>query len=215
MSKYKRIILNGFRSSGKSTIARELSKRLGWPNFETDQLIEQRSNQTINELTKGGKNWQKFRKLEQEILTDLIKKRQIIISSGGGLFTNNVSSKKGKTFGQENLSLLKKDEEVLFILLDAPEEIIAQRIKNAEARSERVLRPIMNEQKASQLETLLNLHQDNPLKQKEILIDQIIEDSLNIYRQRKPIYRSTSEFVIRTDQLSPKEAVEQIIKWLN
>lgn len=215
MSKYKKIILNGFRSTGKSTIARALSKKLGWQNFEIDQLIEQRTNQTINELTKGGKDWQEFRQLEQEILEDLIKKDQIIISSGGGLFTNNVISKKGETFGQENLSLLKNDDEILFILLDASEEIIAQRIKNAEMRAERVLRPIISEEKAGEIQALLDLHKNDPVKQKEILIDQIIEDSLNIYRLRKPIYLVMSKFVIRTDQFSSKDALNQIIKWLN
>ncbi len=214
MSKYTKIVLNGFRATGKSTIARELAKKLNWQNFETDQLIESQTGQTISEITKGGKSWQRFRKLEQEVLTDLLGRSQIIISSGGGLFTNNVISKNGNFFGQENLRVLKKEQDVLFVLLDADEKTISQRIKNAEMREEKVLRPIINAEKASQVQTLLDLFRNNPAKQKQILIDQIIEDSLNIYRQRKPMYLAMSQFTIRTDQLSVKDAVDKIINWL-
>lgn len=215
MTRYTKIVLNGFRATGKSTIARELARNLNWQNLDTDQLIEKQTGQTISDLTQGGKSWLTFRQLEQKILSDLLKKSQIIISSGGGLFTNTLISEKGSTFGQENLDLLKKDKGVLFILLDADEKVIAQRIRNAEMGADRVLRPIMNEEKAMQIQALLDLNKFDSVKQKEILVDQIIEDSLKIYRQRKPVYLATSEFIIRTDQLQVKDAAAQIIKWLN
>ena len=46
----KRIVLTGFRGTGKTEIGRIVAGRLGLPFLDTDQLIEQKSGRSIPEI---------------------------------------------------------------------------------------------------------------------------------------------------------------------
>ena len=46
----KRIFLEGYMGSGKTTNGRELSKKLGFEFIDTDIYIENRFHKTINEI---------------------------------------------------------------------------------------------------------------------------------------------------------------------
>ena len=73
--------------SGKSTIGRELSKRLNLKFVDIDKLIEKREKMPIRKIfsTKGEKY---FRKLEQSTCLEILKKSSTIIALGGGSFIN-------------------------------------------------------------------------------------------------------------------------------
>lgn len=78
------IILIGFMGSGKTTIAKKLSNRLGFHFLDTDQLIEEKENRKIlNIFSFDGETY--FRQLERELLLELSNYSNTVISVGGGL----------------------------------------------------------------------------------------------------------------------------------
>jgi len=82
-----KIYLVGFMASGKSTVARKLSARLGWDFEDIDQLIEARERQTISEIfMRRGEPY--FRAAEREILQLLQPMRHLVVATGGGTFAD-------------------------------------------------------------------------------------------------------------------------------
>ena len=83
-SQNQNIVLIGMAGVGKSTIARELSKRLNKPLIDTDQLIEQRENRKISEIfADSGEEY--FRKVESQVLMEVGRQNGNIIATGGGI----------------------------------------------------------------------------------------------------------------------------------
>jgi shikimate kinase len=82
-----KIILTGYRATGKTSVGRELARRLHWPFSDTDALIAQRAGREISEIVKG-RGWDYFRALEKETLKSLIDQREVVIATGGGAITH-------------------------------------------------------------------------------------------------------------------------------
>ena len=82
------IALIGFMGVGKTSIGRVLSKKLNLSHIDTDAEIEKIKSMKINDIFQFyGENY--FRELEQDIITDIIKKNKYsVISLGGGSFLN-------------------------------------------------------------------------------------------------------------------------------
>ena len=116
-----KISLIGFMATGKSTVGKLLSQKMGLKFLETDQLIELSEDKSIPQIfAQYGENY--FRQLEKEILNEIIKKRDsFVLSTGGGI-----------VLARENRSLLK--QETIPFLLQADPETIYQRTKNEENR---------------------------------------------------------------------------------
>lgn len=69
--------------SGKSTVGRQLSRRLGLPFFDSDQVIEQRLGCPIRDyFAQAGEP--AFRDLEQEVIAELMRAPSAVIATGGG-----------------------------------------------------------------------------------------------------------------------------------
>mgnify|MGYP000917166843 FL=1 len=80
------IILCGFMASGKTSVAKALSKELGYPYIDTDELIVKESKMSIPEIfDKYGEDY--FRDLEFDIANKLKDFNNTIISTGGGMLT--------------------------------------------------------------------------------------------------------------------------------
>lgn len=79
------IFLIGLPGSGKTTIGKELSKKLGVPFMDTDEIICAEQEKTIEEIfNEKGENH--FRELERKTLQELLRKKErFVISTGGGL----------------------------------------------------------------------------------------------------------------------------------
>ncbi|MDD1673351.1 MAG: shikimate dehydrogenase [Methanomicrobiales archaeon] len=93
-----RIVLIGFRGTGKTAVGRLLSKRLGIPLLDTDDLIETREGRSISEIFhSGGEIY--FRKIEKEVITNL-PEAGVVISTGGGAVLDpvNVEHLRAKSF---------------------------------------------------------------------------------------------------------------------
>ena len=85
----KNLTLTGMMGVGKSTIGRNLAKKLKYNFFDVDKLIEIKEGTSINFIFKN-KSENYFRKIENEITLQVLKKRNSVISLGGGAFLNKL-----------------------------------------------------------------------------------------------------------------------------
>ena len=83
----KNLTLTGMMGVGKSTIGKNLAKRLKYNFFDVDKLIEIKEGASINSIFKN-KSENYFRKIENEITLQVLKKKNSVISLGGGAFLN-------------------------------------------------------------------------------------------------------------------------------
>jgi len=77
------VFLVGMPGSGKSTVGRQLSRRLQLPFFDSDHLIEQRLGCSIREyFAREGEA--AFRDLEGQVLAELAQGADAVVATGGG-----------------------------------------------------------------------------------------------------------------------------------
>ena len=72
---------------GKSTVGKNLAQKLSYNFVDIDKIIESKEGSTINLIFKN-KSESYFRKLENEISLEKLKKKNTVISLGGGAFLN-------------------------------------------------------------------------------------------------------------------------------
>ena len=78
-----RIILVGLPGSGKTTIGRQLARRLGVPFVDSDHVIEDRLGCSIREFfAREGED--SFRDVEEQVLDDLSQHHEGVMATGGG-----------------------------------------------------------------------------------------------------------------------------------
>ena len=80
----ERVFLVGLSGSGKTTVGRQLSRRLGWKFADTDEAIESRSGRTVASIF-AADGEERFRDLEEEALRDVAGSTEIVIATGGGV----------------------------------------------------------------------------------------------------------------------------------
>ena len=83
----KNLTLTGMMGVGKSTIGKDLAKRLKYNFIDIDKLIESKEETSINLIFKN-KSENYFRKIESEITLRELKRNNSVISLGGGAFLN-------------------------------------------------------------------------------------------------------------------------------
>ena len=114
------IALVGMMGCGKTTIAKLLAKDLSFSFVDTDSLIIEKENRSINEIfEKNGEEY--FRELETSILKEILNNHNQIISTGGGIIKKD-----------ENIKLLK--EKSIVIYLEANANTLYERVKNNKER---------------------------------------------------------------------------------
>ena len=91
-----RLIIIGPMASGKSVVGKKLSKRLGIDFYDTDEEIVKKTGVTISHIF-DIEGEDKFRSREMNVFSDLIRKDDCVISTGGGIVLK-----------EENRELLKK-----------------------------------------------------------------------------------------------------------
>ena len=83
----KNLTLTGMMGVGKSTIGKNLAKKLKYNFIDVDKLIEAHEESSINLIFKN-KGEKYFRKLECDITLSQLKNDNSVISLGGGAFLN-------------------------------------------------------------------------------------------------------------------------------
>ncbi|MDI6790163.1 MAG: shikimate kinase, partial [Thermodesulfobacteriota bacterium] len=78
-----KIVLIGYRGSGKSTVGRRLAERLSLPFIDTDTLIEEKAGITIKEMVEK-KGWAYFRAVEKDVIRGLPGDKTMVVAAGGG-----------------------------------------------------------------------------------------------------------------------------------
>ncbi|MFZ3115478.1 MAG: shikimate kinase [Syntrophales bacterium] len=111
----RKIILIGYRCTGKTTIGKELADRLGLNFIDTDVLAEAKAGMTIQEMI-SKKGWDFFREKEREAIRTLNALGKSVVATGGGAILD-----------ESNAVFLKK--EGVLIWLVAGEETILKRMR--------------------------------------------------------------------------------------
>ncbi|MCX8043836.1 MAG: shikimate kinase [Desulfobacterota bacterium] len=114
------IVLVGSRGSGKSIVAKCLSRMLGMAVISTDELIVTREGQSIPDIVRNA-GWDYFRDVEAAVVADVARHDHVIVDTGGGAVLR-----------PENRTALKKSGIVVW--LKAEPTTIAARIKNDDNR---------------------------------------------------------------------------------
>ena len=79
----QRVVLVGFMGAGKSRVAREASRLLGWSALDVDREVERRAGRGISEIFRD-EGEAAFRELEGVVTTELLCRERVIIATGGG-----------------------------------------------------------------------------------------------------------------------------------
>jgi shikimate kinase len=109
-----KVYLGGFLGAGKTTVARELARRLDWRAVDIDTLIEQRELQTVADLfAKRGEAY--FRSVERTVLLDVVALRHAVVATGGGTFMD-----------PQNRAVIARDG--LSVWLDVPLNRLIERV---------------------------------------------------------------------------------------
>lgn len=160
-----KIVLIGFMATGKSSVAPFLAKRLGLENIEMDDLIIQKG---------GGKSIEKifaddgeaaFREFELAVAKDLKTKNNVVISTGGGVVTN-----------EQTWAYLA--EQAIVVGLFAPFETILKRVGSD------IPRPLFKDQAAAmrlyeQRAPLYNKYSDIQVSTDDESIEEVVKEIMD------------------------------------
>ena len=114
------IALIGFRGTGKTTVAKLLSKKLDKKLISTDEEIVKKTKLSIPKFVKKY-GWDKFREIESDVIENISNFDECVFDTGGGIVMRN-----------ENIINLKRN--ALIVLLAADIKTITNRIKDSKKR---------------------------------------------------------------------------------
>jgi shikimate kinase len=105
------VILIGMPGSGKTTVGRQLSRRLRLPFFDSDHVIEERLGCTVREFF-AREGEAAFRDIEQQVIADLAGGEDAVIATGGGAVLREANRQVLHAHGQ--VVYLRSTPEELF-----------------------------------------------------------------------------------------------------
>ena len=166
----KNLTLTGMMGVGKSTIGKNLAKKLKYNFVDVDKLIEAKEGSSINFIFKN-KSEVYFRKVENEITLAELKKNDSVISLGGGAFLSNEIRKSAKKLS-------------VSFWLDVPINELIKRLKKNKKRPllfkkniEETVKKIYFDRKKIYNEA------DFRIKCNSLKSDEIVEKILNLYEK--------------------------------
>jgi shikimate kinase len=106
-----KLVLVGLPGSGKSTVGRQLARRLGLPFTDTDHAIEQRIGCSIREFF-DREGEAAFRDIEGAVIDELARSDAGVIATGGGAVLRPTNRERLRAGG--NVIYLRSTPEELF-----------------------------------------------------------------------------------------------------
>jgi shikimate kinase len=110
-----KIILIGYRCTGKSSVGRRLAERLKLPFYDTDGMIIDRIGKTIKAWV-AEKGWESFRQEEKMVIQEIPSSGSAVVSLGGGAILD-----------PENREIIKQKSLVVWLTADG--DTILKRMK--------------------------------------------------------------------------------------
>jgi len=157
---------------GKSTIGKNLAKKLKYNFIDVDKLIESQEGLSINLIFKNkGENY--FRKVESKITLSELKKDNCVISLGGGAFLNSTIRSNAK-------------KSSIIFWLDVPVDELIKRLKKNNKR------PLLNNKNIG--ETVRKIYLDRKkiyneadyrIKCNSLRSEEIVDKILNLYENSR------------------------------
>ena len=120
MKKYKNIYLVGLMGSGKTTLGKILSIKLDKQFYDSDQVIEEKLGVDVPIIFEY-EGEAGFREREKGILKELVRKKNIVLATGGGIIIS-----------ESNRDLLAKNGKVIYLKSNQKDLIL--RMKNDKTR---------------------------------------------------------------------------------
>jgi shikimate kinase len=133
------VFLVGYRGTGKTTVARLLAGRLGWPWVDADDAIERHAGQSIRQIFEA-EGEVGFRRRESEVLAQLCGLRGHVIATGGGVVLSTANRARLRAAGR-------------VVWLTADPQTIRRRLENDRTSAER--RPMLTVGGLAEIKELL------------------------------------------------------------
>ena len=159
------IFLVGFMGCGKTTVGRLLAEQLGRRFIDLDDWIVQRAGKSIARIfAEDGE--EHFRRLESELLREVVKEPDAVISLGGGAFVSEANRRVVKECG-------------VSVWLDCSLDVILKRLEGASDRplntSPERLRDLLESRlpSYSQVDVRIDANQAAPTNLVEEIITQL------------------------------------------
>ena len=124
------MFVTGFSGSGKTTVGRVVARRLGWRFVDNDEEIVREAGMSIEAIF-ADMGESHFRELERQCLTVLCQGDQQVVSTGGGIVTD-----------EANRKLMERNGVIVF--LEARPETIYERLVQQRSEGDGpVVRPML------------------------------------------------------------------------
>lgn len=163
------LFLIGFSGSGKSSVGKQLAKRLDYNFIDTDRIIEENTGQTIDETLRF-KGEKEFRKIETRVLSEIDYSKKNIIATGGGIPTID-----------KNIKIMQNEGSIIWLKASI-DSIFSRLFKSKE------IRPLLGSNvKKENINNLFNSRlnvyniADNTIDTNDKKIEQIINEITKIY----------------------------------
>lgn len=167
------IVLVGFMATGKSSVGRELAKRLSFEVVDTDDLIERKAGRTISEIF-AEEGEKAFRDRETEIAREVSLGAGRVIITGGGIVLR-----------EANMQALREAGPV-FCLAASPEVVL----KRTEGTSHRPL--LRTEDPELKIRELLGFREpfyskaDHRIDTSSLTVPEVVDRIVEILSEKHP-----------------------------
>lgn len=176
------IVLIGFMGSGKSTISDCLSDMFAMETVEMDRIISEREGMSISDIfAVHGEEY--FRNLETGLLVELQKKKNVVVSCGGGtpMRENNVEEMKK---GGKVVLLTASPETIYHRVKDSHDRPLLENNKNVPFISE------LMEQRRKKYEAAADIIIETDGKGKVEICEEIVQKLLELDGEREAVLKS-------------------------
>ncbi len=117
-----RIFLIGMMGVGKTTIGRDLAKKLNYTFYDTDDVIVNKFNIHNDDILGFFEDRKEYLNEETIVIKDLIGQKDVVVATGGGIVLKD-----------ENIQLMTKNGIIIYLKMSTETQI--ERIESLEEKS--------------------------------------------------------------------------------